>query len=492
MKRANPLISPASILLTLLFLAGLSVWLWYDRGLAFSPGDLTQKSQPDVTIQDFQSHADFEKQCRLCHEPLSASLAEKCLICHTNVEQQMASTEGLHGGLNLSAGCHACHADHRGRQFDPSLAARTFFDHSTTAFSLNWHQIDYDASPLDCQACHGNFISSNVPDTACADCHLPADFERMTAHQNEAGITCQACHDGADRMRDFDHASTAYPLIGKHSEVNCAACHLDGQMQGISQTCEDCHSEPAIHAGLFASECASCHSPLGWHPAQLDGQPFDHTAMTAFSLNMHERDYSGNEMSCQSCHLSIISEAVSMQVCSDCHAQADQAFMFEHQEQFGANCLDCHDGVDRLSGFMHEQVFILDGKHAEVECQACHVDSTGAPRFQNTPAECYQCHAEPQVHAGVFGLECQTCHTSEAWSPARLTTHSFPLEHGFAEENREPDCQTCHPTTYIAYTCYSCHEHQPQDIEEEHDEEGISRLELPDCVACHLSGEVED
>jgi hypothetical protein len=156
--------------------------------------------------------------------------------------------------------------------------------------------------------------------------------------------------------------------------------------------------------------------------------------------------------------------------------------MAEHIALFGPACLSCHDGVDRMRGFDHQQVFPLDGRHAEIECQACHADQI----FGGTPARCSECHTEPEIHAGIFGLNCQYCHTAAAWSPAALRAHTFPLDHG---DQGESDCQTCHGERYSEYTCYGCHNHQPDGIAESHAREGITEEELTRCTECHLRGE---
>jgi hypothetical protein len=70
-----------------------------------------------------------------------------------------------------------------------------------------------------------------------------------------------------------------------------------------------------------------------------------------------------------------------------------------------------------------------------------------------------------------------------------MIEHTFPLDHG--EEN-QINCETCHISTYAEYTCYSCHEHQPGDIEKKHDEENIARQELLDCAGCHPTGKEGD
>ena len=105
------------------------------------------------------------------------------------------------------------------------------------------------------------------------------------------------------------------------------------------------------------------------------------------------------------------------------------------------------------------------------------------PTENEDPHECRACHEEPIVHAERFGLNCARCHTLEAWKPALLLRHTFPLEHG---GEGQVACQTCHLTTYGAYTCYGCHDHKPAAIEASHIEAGATEFEA--CVTCHPTG----
>jgi hypothetical protein len=203
-------------------------------------------------------------------------------------------------------------------------------------------------------------------------------------------------------------------------------------------------------------------------PARFDDQPFEHATTTSFSLACHTLDYAGQVMDCAACHLveagGRLLKEVDLQTCVACHAQQDLAFMDEHQAQFGPACMDCHDGVDRLSDFDHNRIFLLDGRHAEATCEACHQDETGNKRFRGTPAECVQCHAEPEIHAGVFGLKCQYCHDAAAWTPANLRQHAFPLNHGAEDGVTQAACETCHGANYVEYNYYGCHEHQALEM----------------------------
>ena len=161
--------------------------------------------------------------------------------------------------------------------------------------------------------------------------------------------------------------------------------------------------------------------------------------------------------------------------------------MTDHQTQFSSECVVCHDGVDRLSNFDHANFFPLEGKHTSAQCADCHANKV----FRGTPEECWQCHKEPDIHAGVFGVKCYYCHTADAWSPASLQQHIFPLKHGLEDQNMQLQCDACHGANYVDYSCYNCHDHQPDEIIQSHQGVGIVDQEIPDCVKCHLTGNLE-
>jgi len=100
------------------------------------------------------------------------------------------------------------------------------------------------------------------------------------------------------------------------------------------------------------------------------------------------------------------------------------------------------------------------------------------------PHECRACHDEPALHAERFGLNCSRCHTLDAWKPALLWRHTFRLDHG---GEGTVSCQTCHTQNYAENTCYECHDHDPEDMEQKHAQEEI--YEFAACVDCHPTGE---
>lgn len=493
MKRPRLLLSPVSFGLLLFLFTGLGWTLWRSGGMAFNPGPVSAKTLPGVQWGGFDSHADFEQECWRCHQPLKTNQAPLCLDCHTRTAEEIAKSEGLHGSLEEHQSCFTCHIEHKGRDFDPGLFALTHFDHSKTQFDLVWHQVNYDATPMDCFNCHisgqGSF---DLRVESCQECHNGHDPSFMQVHEAEFGLACLDCHDGVDRLVGFDHHTTDFQLDGQHALARCAACHgLQGQKRinwspgddpfvDIPRECVGCHREPQIHLGLFGEACQDCHTTQAWLPALLEGSEFNHAREAAFSLARHALDYQGGSLACTACHQGGVEQPVIPQ-CVNCHAAQEAGFVAEHQELFGSACLDCHDGVDRLSDFDHQQIFPLAGAHAEIACSDCHQDKA----FRGTPAQCGSCHAEPDIHAGYFGAQCQYCHTDQAWLPALLHVHSFPLDHG---EGVEIACTVCHTETYAQYTCYGCHEHQPDEVLESHREEGIAEADLPACAACHPTG----
>lgn len=494
MRRSFTFFSPFSLLLTSIMILLLSLSVWFRGGMAFSPGRLSAKTRLGAALGGFTSHAEFEAQCNRCHQPVETAQNILCVNCHLNIAQQLTDRIGVHGKLSPATRCAACHPDHRGHDFDPTLAALPFFDHSAASFSLMHHRFDYDLTPMACSACHVPESQDFAADVQrCSACHAIKDATFMLQHQQDLGTACLSCHNGEDGLAEFDHAATRLPLLGKHRQVSCTQCHTNarasasagrvstaGPFSGISAACVDCHALPDSHAGVFDENCAQCHDPNGWRPAKLDGSPFDHEVDAGFSLALHPVDYQGQPMPCAACHPAGFSSAA-IAACSTCHAGQDAVFIQRHTAQYGPACLECHDGRDRMRGFDHQLVFPLDGAHAAIACLDCHKEGA----YQTSTSRCAQCHAEPAIHAGFFGPECQDCHTTTAWSPAYLKSHAFPIDHGGRGATA---CQVCHPTTYVEYTCYGCHEHQPAEIAEEHVEEGISASEMVNCTQCHPTG----
>jgi len=158
-------------------------------------------------------------------------------------------------------------------------------------------------------------------------------------------------------------------------------------------------------------------------------------------------------------------------------------------------CGDCHD-VAKIDARMAPRP-AFHGALADARCSACHTDHRGPEatvrKFRHDLLHadlrqaCARCHAAPgdALHAGVEQA-CSACHSTGGWKPA-----TFAHEEKFRfDRDHPPDCRTCHPERYDAYTCYGCHEHQPAAMLRKHREEGIRDLER--CAECHRSAEEKE
>ena len=344
-----------------------------------------------------------------------------------------------------------------------------------------------------CKLCHQPLFSSQG--TQCLQCHQ--DIAVQIQQQNglhgrwknvDTCRTCHSDHKGQDfnmleqALSTFDHSQTRLPLSGMHLELACRDCH-DLEVFQIDPLCSDCHAEPVQHAALFPQECSECHSAQGWSPALRDGIEFNHE-QTSFSLSLHQKNYQETPVTCVDCHQTGALETT-LTACKDCHERQDTSFMLDHTGQYGLNCTDCHDGRDRMHNFDHQEFFILDGAHTALECQSCHADQN----FHGTSTDCSDCHAEPTIHAGSFSLNCAACHTTQAWQPAELLFHTFPLDHG---DKGEIACTACHLQTYASFTCDNCHDSRESKFIQKHADKNIFEDRLMDCVACHVDGKTHN
>jgi hypothetical protein len=302
----------------------------------------------------------------------------------------------------------------------------------------------------------------------------------------------------------MDPTATAEPLGGvtSHAQIgdDCAACHpAPWSSRSMADACLDCHTSvvkqiqagDGLHGrleGLRTSPtCTACHpehdGPYGPLTA-LDEAEFQSTHdITGFSLASHGETESGGAFACADCHPEGYVE-FDQTICADCHAGIGVAFMKQHEADFGADCLACHDGSGNTAVDHDTFDFKLTGAHAAVACDGCHEGAQSLQDYRRAPQDCFSCHEDDDEHDGAYGKDCGSCHSAKAWDDVTFDHKVFPLDHG--DEERTATCETCHPDTTDAYTCYGCHEHTQANVLDEH--EGRSLAELEDCVRCHPGG----
>jgi hypothetical protein len=456
--------------------------------------------EPGVTWESFPDsgqHKEFAG-CFRCHDGKHVtsegeSIRLHCNICHSipvtvgegdrppqmpvvSVEEPASHLEASFMAdhrFQANESCEECHGEIAFGDDNSSFCA------NSACHGQAWPQVELDAGfthPIElvgkhsevwCHDCHEGVTK---PEYECANCHEPPSKPHF-------GEQCDDCHtpEGfkpAD-MGVFEHP---VPLEGKHSALDCLACHSTGF--DLTFECATCHQPPS--QPHFGEQCELCHTPDGFetpdlsamqHPVLLEGQ---HATLDC--------------MACHSAGSDLIFE------CASCHEPPSEP-------HFGEQCEVCHtpEGFEAPDASSVQHPVPLEGKHATLDCMACH--SAG---FDLT-FDCAFCHEPPsQPH---FGKDCAACHTPDGFQTPDLSAfeHPVPLE----GQHATLDCLACHSAGFdLAFECASCHEppsepHFGEQCELCHTPDGfetpdLSVFEHPvplegqhatlDCMACHSAG----
>lgn len=435
-------------LITALIIAG---YAYASGGLMYNPGPLN--AQSGETLGGVTSHAEIAGNCGACHTAPwdSAVMGDRCAVCHADIAGQMKEVASMHGSIlhnNPNLGCRHCHPEHRGAAAKLTELGDATFPHELVGFSLNAHQLTSAREPFNCQDCHADDISKFDPNT-CDACHRQMDVAFMTAHTLAYGTACLDCHDGVDRFgTGFDHNKFSFQIKGRHVGLACDKCHYSahglGDFPVTLEDCYSCHQKDEPHGGRFGFSCADCHTEAGWTPAK-----FDHN-LSSFKLEGQHQ-----EVPCESCHINKVFQGTPTD-CYACHKQDDA-----HAGQYGSDCSICHNPAswDNVHFDHNTTKFPLTGGHANVPCQSCH--SSG--QFAGLSTACASCHADPAFHAGMFGLDCASCHTVDNWSAKYNGPHPGIADEGGSGVNHGGGgCRSCHTQTLSTATCTQCHNGNPE------------------------------
>jgi cytochrome c7-like protein len=448
-------------------------------------------------------HAQLEGtlNCTKCHGGRKESVAQRCLECHREVATSLAQHTGFHADETKRA-CATCHPDHAGRDFAlikwPD-GSKLRFDHRRAGWTL-----DGKHAEIACEKCHQQRFrvtqaaqiapGSGGPtwmglDRRCVSCH-------DDVHRGALKGECTRCHDAREWKKAplFDHATTDYPLTGKHADVACAKCHEAERLRPARNAagaivpvfkpvpfrdCSSCHTDP--HRGRFPGACADCHNTSGFAVRELRRgalRGFDHDR-TGYPLRGAHVD-----VDCKACHSSGATKVMRPMhdQCSSCHLDAHGGQLSARADR-GA-CESCH----RVTGWVPSLLTVtehakyrlpLEGRHAQIACGACHGARAGLPPLPPTPnlgsaqvafklrnVSCESCHANP--HGDAYrpnvassaraagasaalqsmpghAASCTACHDARAWRPSSvdIAAHSryrYPLEGA----HRAVPCAGCH------------------------------------------------
>ncbi|MCA9538389.1 MAG: hypothetical protein KC620_05845 [Myxococcales bacterium] len=330
-----------------------------------------------------------DQPCYRCHPSGTETeddTQQDCAFCHADVHRDQF--EG--------AGCDRCHRGFERWRIE-------LFDHSLSRFQLQGRHLD-----VRCVACHKDGHYRPI-DTACGNCH-------QNFHRPQFSKACDECHsvDGWTAHLRFDHdRDSQYPLFGKHRAVDCAKCHVNNRYKPLPMNCDGCHFD--VHAGRKGAGCDRCHTTESW--TTNSGQNHDFGAFTLGGAH--------DLLTCERCHgpnRDLVLAGTGPE-CVNCHKDP-------HFGSLGPLCLDCHTQEYFLpSTFLHiETGFRLSGAHRFVECRDCHPGRV----FGGLPSDCAFCHSDSFAATAGSPIcdhpryvpggrdSCENCHTTRAWSPARL------------------------------------------------------------------------
>lgn len=409
--------------------------------MAFHPSDSDAQTPLERMVSPGKlsdAHADLEPECESCHLSFKKSAQRQlCLDCHEDVAQDFDRRQGFHGRGVLPADmeCRACHTEHEGRRADIVGFEQDDFIHELTDFELiGGHRT------AECADCHLPGKKWSEAPQACVSCHKDDD-----PHRGQLAETCANCHNSEDwTLVGFDHDTTDFPLLGQHAEAECMSCHKGQVWQELPADCASCHKADDIHEGRFGADCESCHEATGWTDVR-----FNHD-ITGFRLRGGH-----SKIECEACHTQGTTSGVKLgTACIDCH-QDDDA----HEGRNGTDCASCHSvNVWSDIRFDHSKTdFPLLGAHATTKCESCHVESV----LVSVPStECIACHVEGDVHEGILGADCETCHVSTAWTEVRFD-HDIDTAFALEGEHETAECAACHVApVHVALPdvgCVDCH-----------------------------------
>ncbi len=355
----------------------------------------------------------FEEAPRFDHQktkfPLKGAHRQvSCEECHPKSIQQKREFQAFNG-IAFSA-CTDCHQDAHQGKFGPKctdchneqswskLKASNRFDHNLTHYPLvGLHRT------VACADCHsGGDFKRKLTFERCTDCH--ENYHQEEIEDLSLGIKdCSDCH---SLQKDFsyssfgilEHDDSDFPLEGAHLATPCFACHKEDEISRWdfafeSNNCVACHED--IHRNYIDAkyypdqDCQACHNSENWQ--QLS---FDHTQTDWPLEGAHA------QTNCAACHFPEGGEQRFVDIDQQCQSCHDNS----HGNQFGAldkvDCTSCHRAAMdwQAYNFDHQKTqFPLEGKHAEIDCAACHKVQAELPEqgplYTIKKFECLDCHA---------------------------------------------------------------------------------------------------
>lgn len=426
--------------------------------------------------------------CNQCHNGVYTNTPNTCVGCHLTAYNQ--TTNPPHASSQFGTDCQSCHST--------SAWVPATFDHDSKYFPI--YSGKHQGTWTLCTDCHTT--ASNYAIFSCIDCHAHNNQSSVNnQHQGVGGysytsLACYSCHPTGSVSGSFDHNNTGFPLTGAHTTVLCSACHVNG-FSGTSTLCSSCHTNAYnqtnnpnhISAGI-PNTCATCHTTNpGWQPATFPTHN-NYYALTGAHASI---------TNCDQCHNGNYTNTTP-NTCVGCHqANYNQTTNPNHTTLgISTDCSSCHTtnpGWTPALFTVHNNYWPLTGAHASItNCNLCHNGN-----YNTAPTNCVDCHlndynqtTNPPHASAQFPTDCQSCHTTIAWSPSTFNHDGqyFPIYSGH-HAGKWTLCADCHTnaSNYQVFSCIDCHAHSNQSqVNNEH--QGVSGYSYNSiaCYNCHPTG----
>lgn len=222
------------------------------------------------------------------------------------------------------------------------------------------------------------------------------------------------------------HAETVIERLVSPGPLSSAHAHLETR-------CNACHVQ--FKRATQPAQCLTCHT----------GIARDRATHTRFHGSLAD----ARTQPCRACHV-------------------------EHQGKAHALAAFAPDTFNHQTW----SIYHLTGAHRHTRCAACHV---GMAHFRETPQACAACHRRADVHRGLLGPQCQSCHTTVRWKDVLPFDHDrtrYPL----TGAHRTTGCIDCHKGEHwhdAPTACVSCH--LSKDVHRGADG--------PQCAQCHTTAD---
>jgi hypothetical protein len=393
--------------------------------------------------------------CEKCHFPSGPDKTVKftgikfntCTDCHTDPHK------GAFKGT-----CESCHTTASWKKVNASMQ----FDHSKTKYPLLGMHLK-----VGCSDCHvGGDFKKPLTFAQCANCHSPDPHNGQFQARASKG-ECSECHtvDGwkPSVFGAKEHATSHYPLEGKHAAVACDKCHTPAGKDTLYKVkfsaCTDCHQDAhdkQFAAAPYQNRCEDCHTVKDFHRSTFTIAKHKNTHFVLTGAHV--------AVACADCHKAglggrtdkILPFHFADNTCTACHTDPHKGEFKDRMAQKRADgsalgCEACHSTrswID-IRGFDHSKTkFALVGAHRAVACAECHKALAGSHeiQFKGTPANCEACHMDP--HGSQFAAKdgvtkCADCHVDQRWTPSMFDHDKrtqFPLTGGHTNVG----CPMCH------------------------------------------------